>query len=202
MNLKLAVLILLILQLFHVSCILKDKSRKEIQIDSILSKSKIYSNREFDFKDYTTQNVWDWPYSNDIMKLDSNFYDTFLKSEKIFNQWGEYQDLYLVGVSKFGDERYLIIGQRIHNGDELNMYLLDFESNGSIKQLVKVASQYKAPDDYNYCKSKYFESTLIRTTIKLISDIDNSDIESKDSIIETIDLNNFSVMKYDSVRVK
>jgi hypothetical protein len=198
----LAVLILLIMQLLYVSCIHKDKSRKEIQIDSILSKSKIYSNTEFDFKDYTTQNVWDWPYSNDIMKLDSNFYNTFLESEEIFNQWGEYQDLYLVGVSKFGDKRNLVIGQRIHNGDELNMFLLDFEPNGSIKQLVKVASQYKAPNDYIYCKSKYFETALIRTTIKLVADVDNSDIESKDSIIETIDFYNFSVVKYDSVRVK
>lgn len=201
MKLKLAFLVLLILNLFSASCIHKDKSR-EIQIDSILSKSKIYSNTEFDFKDYSAQNVWDWPYSNDIVKLDSNFYNTFLKNEVIFNQWDEYQDLYLVGISKFGDKRNLVIGQRIHNGDELNMYLLDFEPNGSIKQLVKVASQYKAPDDYNYCKSKYFESTLIRTTIKLVANIDNSDIENKDSIIETIDLSNFSVVKYDSVRIK
>lgn len=190
------------MQLLSLSCVHNDKSQKEIQIDSILSKSKIYSNREFDFKDYTTQNVWGWPFSNDIMKLDSNIYNSFLKSEEIFNQWGEYQDLYLVGIFKFGDKRNLVLGQRIHNGDELNMYLLDFEPNGSIKRFVKVASQYKAPDDYIYCKSKHIESTLIRTTIKMTADIDNSEIESKDSIIETIDLNNFSVMKYDSVRVK
>jgi hypothetical protein len=202
MKLKSAVLVLLILQMFSVSCFHKDKSRKEIQIDSILSRNKIYTNSEFDFKAYTTQNVWDWPSSNDIMRLDSNFYNSFLKSEEVFNKWGEYQDLYLVGILKFGDKRNLVLGQRIHNGDELNMYLIDFEPNGSIKHLVKVASQYKAPDDYNYCKSKYFESTLIRTTIKLVADIDNSDIESNDSIIETIDLYSFSVVKYDSVRVK
>jgi len=67
---------------------------------------------------------------------------------------------------------------------------------------VKVASQFKAQDEYIYCKSKYFGSTLTRTTIKLVADIDKLNIESKDSIVETIDLINFSSMKYDSVRVK
>ena len=202
MKLRLDVLVLVILQMFSVSCFHKDKSRKEIQIDSILSGSKIYSNSEFDFKDNTKQNVWDWPSSKDLMKLDSIFYNTFLRSEEVFNRWGEYQDFYLIGITKLGEKRILILGQRIHNGDELNMYLIDFEPNGSIKYLVKVAGQYKTPHDYIFCKSKYFESTLTRTTIKSDTDIDKLNIESKDSIVETIDLINFSVVKYDSLRVK
>ena len=188
--------------MFSVSCFHKGKSRKEIQIDSILSKSKIYSNSEFDFKDYTTQNVWDWPSSVNILRLDLNFYNLFLKSDEVFNKWGEYQDLYLIGILKFGDKRNLVLGQRIRNGDELNMYLIDFEPSGSIKHLLKIASQYKTPDDYIFSKSKYLESTLIRTTIKLRAEIDNSKIESKDSIVEAIDLNDFSVVIYDSGRVK
>jgi hypothetical protein len=202
MKLKSAVLVFLILQMFSVSCSHNDKSRKEFQIDSILSKSKIYSNSEFDFKDNTTQNVWDWPSSKDLKKLDSNFYNTFLGDLEIFNKWGSYQDLYLVGITKFGDKRSLVLGQRIHNGDELNMYLVDFELNGSIKRIVNIARQHKNPDDYTFCKSKYVESALIRTTIKLRAGINDSCIESKDSIHETIDLDNFSVVKYDSVRVK
>jgi hypothetical protein len=94
------------------------------------------------------------------------------------------------------------LGQRIHNGDELNMYLLDFEADGTIKKFMKVAGQYKAPNDYIYSKSEYYNKSLIRTTIKRFADIDNSDHQYQDSITEIVNLDNFSIVKYDSVRVK
>jgi hypothetical protein len=202
MKLRFAVLFFIIYQMSTFSCVHKDKLRKEVQMDSIFSTSQVYSMRAFDFKDISTQNVWEWPHSNNIKKLDSNFFNTFLKNEKIFNHWVDYQDYYLIGITTFGDSRYLLLGQRINNGDELNMYLVDFGTNGAIKKLIKVASQYKAPDDYIYSKSKFIDTKLTRTTIKWFADIDNLGMEYKDSIIEVIDLKDFKVVKYDSIRVK
>jgi hypothetical protein len=105
-------------------------------------------------------------------------------------------------MAKYHSKEFFILAQWIHNGDESNMYLLELDGIGSIKNFLKVASLFKSPDEKIICNSKIIADKLNRITVKWIADIDKISTVSKDSIIELIDLNNFKVVKSDTIKVK
>src|ERR1035437_3587204 len=121
--------------LFSCNSSIRDERNTDfIKLDSIFSKVTTKNIQDFDFKTIDNNNVWNWPHSRLVQEVDSNFYKRYLKTVKVFNQWNDYQDFYLVGSSQINEKKYFIIAQWIHNGDESNMYLIEFAQNGIISK--------------------------------------------------------------------
>jgi hypothetical protein len=172
------------------------------RLDSIFSLLKDKNITSFNFENLRIGNVWNWPNSKHIVKADSSFYQSFLFGKTQFTMYSkDYQDIYFIGTTNFDKKRYLVLGQWIHNGDESNMYLIEFNDENKISKLLLVAELFKGPDDYIHSYSKLTENSLTRIKISESTDSKNLAGYSKDSITELFDLKDFKMMKYDSLRV-
>jgi hypothetical protein len=199
-----ALLILILFLSFLLSC-KNGQQVKNTRIDKLDSISSFLSEKNiqsFDFKNLRPSDLWNWKDNPDLKKVDTGFYNEYLSNIEAFNTWDDYQDLYWLGTAQCRIKNNLILAQWIHNGDESNMYLIGFDENGLNYKTLKVATLFKSPNDFIYTKSNIIDGRLKRVTVKYFVDIDNKEISFKDSIIENIDLENFNVIKSDSIRLK
>jgi len=171
------------------------------QIDSIFSILKENNLTTFNFENFTKTNIWNWHSSKNIIKADAFFYKRFLMNKMEFSGYEEnYQDIYYLGITQIGMIKYLIIGQWIHNDDESNMYLIDFDKYGVINKVFSIAGLYKGPDDYYNFYSHLKNNILVRITIKRSTLPKNQQMVIKDSIIEYFNAIDLKRLKYDSIR--
>ena len=157
---------------------------------------------ELDLKSLNPIDSNDWSVSDRLLKVDTVFYNEYLSHLSDFKTYDKnYQDLYLAGKIEIDDRPLLVICQKIKNGNESYMYLARID-NDSISELLNVSEIFSAPDDYIVSKSEIKDSIIVRTKIWWYADIDNIEPETKDLIIEEFELDKWTRIKYDSIRIK
>jgi hypothetical protein len=194
------VIFLLILGFSCNSQIKQDSGNKNLEmIDSILTETELPLVNNFDLTSNIELSASHWKPLNPTRKVDTFFYKKVLQNDKILGHWNDYQELYYFGKVEYKTKIYLVISQWVGNGDECNIFLIDFNDKGKINKIITVARQYKFPDEYNYLKSIIVEGKLVRTSVNSFEDQER---ETKDSIVESFDLKDFTRLNYDSIRIK
>lgn len=169
---------------------------------SIFDTYDLKSISELDLKSLNPLDSDDWSTSDRLIKVDTNFYNEYLSQLLDFKRYDKnYQDLFLAGKIEVSNKPLLVICQKIKNGKESYMFLVKID-NDRISRLMNVSEIFYAPDDYIVSKSELKDSVIKRTKIWWYADIDNIEPETKDSIIEEFDLDNWTRTKYDSIRIK
>lgn len=182
---------------------LKSKSNFTEIYDSLKVKLKVIKIKYyvFSFDKMFDGDIWNWYKSDNLYKVDSSFYTEYLCNEKELTIWKDYQTLYFTYIVDFNDEfKHLVISQFIHNGNESNMYLVNFSDKGKILGVFLLAKIEKSPDDLLKLSSELINLNLIKTT-KIFMVADKNEI-FKDSIIISFRRNNneFIKTKIDSIR--
>jgi len=173
--------------------------------ESLKGKIPVIDNKNinhFSFEILSNNGIWSWYKSDDLVKVDSNFFLNYLTDVKEFATFKNYQTIYFNYIVDFNDDsKYLVLSQYIHNGDESNMYLVSFTNEGIVLNVFLLAKIEKSPDDLLKTRSELVNLNTMKTT-KIFMVADDA-VVFKDSVISYFDIksNIFIKTKVDSVRI-
>jgi hypothetical protein len=175
-----------------------------LEIDSLKKVLPIVSNQMFDFRRMSSENEFDWYKSTEIHKVDDVFFEKHLRQSEVFTNWSDYQSLYyccFIGCPL--STIPLVVMQRVHNDDESNMFLVLFDSSGTVKNVDIIATITKSPIDYFQVTSEITHSCRVKmkSVYTSTSEDDRSVIE--DSVCFEYELSNVGLTNktmIDSVR--
>jgi hypothetical protein len=196
--------ILLIVVAFSNNCINSKSSFIDIY-ESLKVKIPVIDNKKsnlFSFDILSNNDIWNWYKSDDLVKVDSNFFVNYLTDVKEFATFKNYQTIYFNCIVDFNDDsKYLVLSQYVHNGDESNMYLVSFTNEGIVLNVFLLAKIEKSPDDLLKIRSELVNLSTMKTT-KIFMVADDVAV-FKDSVISYFDRKNniFIKTKVDSVRI-
>jgi len=156
----------------------------------------------FGFDKLPNKDIWNWYKSDDLVKVDSNFFADYLANVKEFIAYKNYQTIYFNYIVDFNDDfKHIVFSQFIHNGDESNMYLISFTNEGRVLNVFLLAKIEKSPDDLLKMRSELINQSTFKTT-KIFMVAEDAEI-FKDSVVNYFERkdNGFIKTKVDSVRI-
>ncbi len=172
-------IILLFVTILAINCSDKKIQNNVIAInyDSLLNSLPEIMKDTIGFENYSQSDLWDWSNSEKLVKLNRNFYSRYLSALSDFDLWDQYQNIFLGGIIRFEEDLvFLLVIQEVKSGDISNMYLLPVTRKGIVKEVFKIASLEKSPDDLLVLKSVLNKAGNSIESIKEFYFTDNSDL--------------------------